>query len=100
MSAEDLARQLNALDHAFHDLVSVWTALEEAPLYALSTLTLAVASLGELVANRALEAHRSAHELRGASSTRDGLPSPEVVKHVRSLILNGRTADPEAGRWT
>ena len=101
MSAEELARRLNALDHAVDGLVIVSSAMDaEVPLYAVGTLTLAVASLGELVANRALEAYRVAHALRGDASAAAGLPSPELVKHVRALILDGRTADSGVGRWS
>jgi hypothetical protein len=101
VSAQELARRLNVLDHAIADLVIVSSAMEvELPLYAVGTLTLAVASLGELVANRALEAYRTAQELRGSASAAAGLPSPELVKHVRALILDGRAADPGVGRWS
>ena len=101
MSAEELARRLNVLDDAVDGLVIVSAAMDsEIPLYTVGTLTLAVASLGELVANRALEAYQVAVTLRGDASAAAGLPSPELVKHVRALILDGHTADPEVGRWS
>ena len=100
MSAEELARRLNTLDQGVADLVSVWAAMEDAPLYSVGTLSLAVASLCELVANRALEAYRVAIEVRGTANAEAGLPSPELVAHVRSLITQGREADPGVGPWS
>ena len=100
MSAEELARRLNTLDQAVADLVSAWAVLEDAPLYSVGTLTLAAAALAELVVDRALEAYRVAHRLRGVGNLEAGLPNPELLAHVRSLIAAGPEAEPGVGSWS
>lgn len=101
MSDIELAERLSKLSHAVGGLLTVATAMEqEVPLYSVPSLSLAIASLGELVTTRALQVHALAHQGRDDAHEAAGWPSPDVVRYVRTLITEGREPGREAGRWS
>ena len=100
MSTDELRVKLDALASSVDSLVVVASVMgEEAPLYSVGGLALAVASLGEQILNRGLEVHAIVAAVRPVGHGAAGLVAPEIVQYVHSLISTGRMPGGGVGSW-
>jgi len=100
VTQDELAFKLASLTQSIDSLVMVAATLDsEVPLYSVGGLALAVASIAEQIANRGLEVHAEARELRPDGHAQAGLVGPDVVRYVHALITTGREPGAEVGRW-